>query len=685
MRYLIYIFFIFLMFDIATAFDIDSPTYTIDNYHLGSTGSTGESSTFSMRSTTTFQQGGNQEASSTSYDLNIGHFSINDTFIPIKNEGVWQISSATGMTYRSGDIMKSIIQLRNQSNIYLNDKYCDVLYRYPNNTIWINWTEMPGIPESTGVYYYNTTTLPIEGIYAVEYRCKEVATDEIKAYAIENIYVSPWANQINNIDTIVTNINNTVNTINLNYINLNQTVTEIYNFLFGVNVSNPHPPDVEIISLVGGEHYKFTPSYLLEVNLNSTSSGNLNYTRIRVIDPDSILIFDYENSTLNSSSIYLAEAFNGYELGYGNYTLIVESTDDVGNYGAEINSFEILNRGPSNPSILTPNTDDTFTDILPITWLNSLDADHDARTVYFEYSSGAAWNSLFNQQVSNNFINHTCSLNSTIQNMTGEFTLLADFDIDTLEFILNASDDYYLYLNNSNDTYISEKAVCQANESCKFVFDDSVFNNTIYSWVVRFADSGILANGYHCNKSEDLMVLGGLQANIVMQATPSASLYNFDISTFTTSDQYLLRMRSYDGLLYSNWTNTSTEFTIVQTSTTSFGGTPSSGNLGEGILNETDDFMFCNLETGECFTRDDIEMTPQTSEQTIFSLVGAGDFSGGLKVLTASVSKTVTKVGNFGEGFGIPAFLFLFLILCLLILLGYYFFGGKKEDEPDQC
>jgi hypothetical protein len=724
MKYLIYIFFIFLMFDIATAFEIDSPTYTIYNSHLGSVGGTGESSTFSIRSTTTFEQGGNQEASSSSFTLNIGHYFLNETFIPIINRGIWQITSATGMTYKSGDTMKSVIQLRNQSNIYINDKYCDVLYRYPNNTIWINWTVMPGISESTGVYYYNTTTLPLEGIYTVEYRCKEVATNEIKAYAIENIYVSSWANEIDNISSSIddlntslsdinnnlNNISDIVNTINtnviaintsLNYlnisinninnlvINLNDSITEIYNLLFGINTSNPNPPDVEIIYLAGDGHYKFTPSSFLQVNLDSTSLGNINYTKIRIINPNSFLIYQYENTTLNSSSLIVNEEFNSYDFIYGNYTILAESTDVLGNYGADIGYFQVDNRAPEEITIISPNSSSTYTDLLPISWTNNLDPDRDSQSIYLEYSldSGSNWNSLVNLDVSDTYVDHTCSINSSNATMQGNFTLLAEFNLDQLIFTLNKSDVYYLYLNNSINTTISKEAVCAINEECTFIFDSPVFEAGNYSWVIRFANSGILADGYHCNKSIDEMVAGGLQSNIIMQATPSTSLYNLNISSYTTSANYLLRMRSFDSLLYSNWTETISEFTIIKTTTTPSSSSGSSGNLGEGIINDTiaEDFMFCNLETGECFNRDDIFSEPQTSEQTVFSLVGAGDFSGGLKILTASFTKTVNKVGDFGEGFGIPAFIFIFLVIILIVLSSYYFFGGKKENEINEC
>jgi hypothetical protein len=70
-----------MMMFLATAvsgFEIDSTTYEAFNYHLGLGGSTGNTSSYSLRATTTFEQGGSQAAESASYTLNPGIYYLLD-------------------------------------------------------------------------------------------------------------------------------------------------------------------------------------------------------------------------------------------------------------------------------------------------------------------------------------------------------------------------------------------------------------------------------------------------------------------------------------------------------------------------------------------------------------------------------------------------------------------------------
>jgi len=70
---LLTVFLIFLM-PFSSAFNASGDVYSIGSYHMGSAGNTPEGTDFSSRSTITYQQAGNDNATSEIYSLNLGWF-----------------------------------------------------------------------------------------------------------------------------------------------------------------------------------------------------------------------------------------------------------------------------------------------------------------------------------------------------------------------------------------------------------------------------------------------------------------------------------------------------------------------------------------------------------------------------------------------------------------------------------
>jgi len=58
------------------AFLVSTGSFSIDSYHTGSTGEKGSTSSYTFRSTTTYEQPGDKQSSTTSYNFNLGWFSL---------------------------------------------------------------------------------------------------------------------------------------------------------------------------------------------------------------------------------------------------------------------------------------------------------------------------------------------------------------------------------------------------------------------------------------------------------------------------------------------------------------------------------------------------------------------------------------------------------------------------------
>jgi hypothetical protein len=63
-----------LLAALATAFDTSTSSYSADSFHHGTAGGVGETSTYTSRGTLTYEQGGNGDATTTSYASNSGWF-----------------------------------------------------------------------------------------------------------------------------------------------------------------------------------------------------------------------------------------------------------------------------------------------------------------------------------------------------------------------------------------------------------------------------------------------------------------------------------------------------------------------------------------------------------------------------------------------------------------------------------
>jgi len=83
----------------SSAFNASGDVYSIGSYHMGSAGNTPEGTDFSSRSTITYQQAGNDNATSEIYSLNLGWFK---RIITPSEEEVEEVAPSPGVSDRAG-------------------------------------------------------------------------------------------------------------------------------------------------------------------------------------------------------------------------------------------------------------------------------------------------------------------------------------------------------------------------------------------------------------------------------------------------------------------------------------------------------------------------------------------------------------------------------------------------------
>jgi len=94
-------FLIFLVIPLSSAFNASSDVYSIGSYHMGSAGNAPEGTDFSARNTLTYQQAGNDNATSTIHSLNLGWFKR--IIIP-SEEAVEEAAPSTGVGGGGGGV-----------------------------------------------------------------------------------------------------------------------------------------------------------------------------------------------------------------------------------------------------------------------------------------------------------------------------------------------------------------------------------------------------------------------------------------------------------------------------------------------------------------------------------------------------------------------------------------------------
>jgi len=73
---LIYLTLIILVLPLAAAFNMSTDSYDVDSFHQGTAGSNASTNSYELRATTTYEQPGDQNMTTTTYEANLGWFPI---------------------------------------------------------------------------------------------------------------------------------------------------------------------------------------------------------------------------------------------------------------------------------------------------------------------------------------------------------------------------------------------------------------------------------------------------------------------------------------------------------------------------------------------------------------------------------------------------------------------------------
>ena len=144
-----------------------------------------------------------------SYIPTVGNVSYVDWVGNIPRNGTG-IKYAGGTEYKTNETASFAVQFRKVSSGSpepINDGVCNATVYYPNKTVWLNEVDMPYLAGSRGIYYYNTTTPSVEGVYTIDMLCSKGG---INAYESASFHIAGWANNIFNISNMIASHNATM-------------------------------------------------------------------------------------------------------------------------------------------------------------------------------------------------------------------------------------------------------------------------------------------------------------------------------------------------------------------------------------------------------------------------------------------------------------------------------------------
>jgi hypothetical protein len=432
------------------------------------------------------------------------------------------------------------------------------------------------------------------------------------------------------------NINSTVTYTYTTLLQMNQTLYQIYYLLFGINSTNP--PDITVSS-PGSLIWRYSPYFTVNASINSTSGYLLNYSETFLYLGNSLI---WSNSTgyIGSLDYQLEESVFSYNLAPGIYTLIITARDMDGRYSYITQPLQIYNNPPTI-SLLSPDGG-MYANNVTITYADIKDADADDLTVYIEQSPDqSSWSSIAQRQYPL-YVNETCPL-SIPAVQEGNFTPNESIQLNRLQLVLNETGTYAITLYDTGiPTFTSNLTYCQQNTICDFRFSNAALSASTYTWNL----TGNLAGGYACNTSHPWLV-GPSSIWQRILYTPNNASVIWNLSPVQPWLYYYIRVRVTDGL-DSNSDVINNQLRVLGT-----------GNNGSTTSTSNSGYMYCNLETNECFTKDQIEgKTLGAPSGTVFG------------ILPAEQAESIkTMVLNASSSLGLPWWLFLIIIGILGVLI----------------
>ena len=141
-----------------------------------------------------------------------------------------------GTEYWSGEeglVAVRLLKVKFNKQEIVTGATCTTDILYPNQTVFVNNTSMTEY--GNGIYHYNFTAPNTTGVYIYSVDCLKSSKNY---YAMNTFHVSPWANQLKNlqqrldyIDSILGEINYTVNNLDFTGVNVSVNLTNVENDL----------------------------------------------------------------------------------------------------------------------------------------------------------------------------------------------------------------------------------------------------------------------------------------------------------------------------------------------------------------------------------------------------------------------------------------------------------------------
>jgi len=167
-------------------------------------------------------------------DINVTLTSVSQTTDNLSDEiPLIMIGGTEYWSDEEGLVAVRLLSTRFSSQNVVTGATCTTDILYPNQSIFKNSVSMTEY--GNGIYHYNFTAPNTTGVYIYSVDCSKGSKNY---YAMNTFHVSPWANQLKNlqqrldyIDSVIEDINYTVNNLDFSGMNVTVDLTNIENDL----------------------------------------------------------------------------------------------------------------------------------------------------------------------------------------------------------------------------------------------------------------------------------------------------------------------------------------------------------------------------------------------------------------------------------------------------------------------
>lgn len=182
-------FLFFLLFGFVYAFEMETSSFSVDNSHIGIAGGEGDSTSYDSRSTLTYQQGGNDDGSTTSYIFNSGWFVLSRGVGGVSVSSV-ECSNDTLNYYSCGSMAFGMNVTHIRVNCTPRVNVSDVRFTLVNVQDGVNYIDNVSYTYDDGGYFVYNSSYYIRD--SGDWRLEVTCYGFLNTYNSTTLWSLPW-------------------------------------------------------------------------------------------------------------------------------------------------------------------------------------------------------------------------------------------------------------------------------------------------------------------------------------------------------------------------------------------------------------------------------------------------------------------------------------------------------------